>query len=128
MMLRDCTLGRENGRVTLSCVAWNGGAAIRLLACGGRRRLRGFSSLWLFDRVAGLFLCSRFPGFSFPVSCLSILWFGPVLPVRYKHERDKQMNVTVNVWNTIYLKGHIIKACEYGKSYLKLMISNFFSL
>lgn len=79
VMPRLCTLVGDNGRVSLSCVAWYGGTPTvhRLLALNS-----GFIFLWLF-RVGGVFPCCCLPGSPFLVSCLPIFWFGPVFPVTY---------------------------------------------
>lgn len=94
MMPWLCTLRRDNGRVSLSCVAWNGGTPSlhgRLALCC-RRLLGSFGFLRLFDGVAGPFLCSWFPGSLFPVSYLSVLSFGPFLPVPHNwREMQQQM-------------------------------------
>lgn len=76
-----CTLWGENGRVSLSCVAWNGWPAVRLPNCCRSRPLGGFTVFLLAHRVASVFLCSWFSGFS--VSHFPILGFGLVFPVKH---------------------------------------------
>lgn len=122
-----CTLGREIGRVSLPCVAWNGGTPSvhrQLVLHSGRRVVHGFNFLWLFGRVSGPFLCSMFPGFSFPVSCLHVLGFGPISPVTVweRHGNTFDGQGLENVW---FEKSLITTI--YAVLYLKLMISNFLS-
>lgn len=78
MMPWLCSLRRENGNITLSCVAGDSGApcVLRLVALyGGKDSV--FANLQLFGGV----VLGLFSGSSFFVSHLPILWFGLLFPV-----------------------------------------------
>lgn len=79
MMPWLCSPRRDNGRITLSCVAGDSGApgVRRLLALRGRKDLRVFVNLQLFGAV----FFTVFSGPSFLVSHLPILGFGLLFPV-----------------------------------------------
>lgn len=95
MMPFLCNLGRENCRVSLSCVTWNGRTPSvwgQLVLHSGRRTVRGFKFLWLFGRVGGPLFCSMLPGSSFPVSRLGVLGFSPIFPVTVCKLDDQGMS------------------------------------
>lgn len=84
MMLWLSTLRRENGRVSLPRVAWDGGPPF-LHGWRALLRVRGhfseFSLLHLFHRVGDGVFSSLFPQFPVSVPCLPVLVFSPVSPV-----------------------------------------------
>lgn len=74
-----CSPWRDNGRITLSCVAGDSRAprVHRLVALRGRKDDGVFANLRIFGGV----VFSLFPGSSFLVSHLPILGFGLLFPV-----------------------------------------------
>lgn len=79
MMPRLCSSRRDNGRITLSCVAGDSRAprVRRLVALRGRKDNGVFTNFQLF----GVVFVTVFSGPSFLVSHLPILGFGLLFPV-----------------------------------------------
>lgn len=79
MMPWLCSPRRDNGRITLSCVAGDSRAprVHRLVALHGRKDDGVFANL----RIFGGIVFSLFSGSSFLVIHLPILGFGPLFPV-----------------------------------------------
>lgn len=128
MVLWLSTLWREDSRVSLSCVAWNGGPPfLRWLGVHRLRRDRcEFNFLHLRSRVVLLFRV-LFPGLPVPVPCLHILVFTPVFPVTYTFHLEIHTNQCDNeVVVSINSNAQAINNCVI-ESYLKLTISNFLS-
>lgn len=88
-MLRLCSLRRENGRVSLSRVAWNGGTPF--VVGGERQPRRGLGVLCLHDGVDSLSVCSLSPGFPFSMCSFHLPVFGPVFPVAWRRVESNQM-------------------------------------
>lgn len=125
-MTQVCTLGRCEGRVSLSRVAWNGGTPFvrgQFALHDGRRSNRVFGLLQQFGGVCCTFLSSVLSGSSFLVTCLLVLGFGLVFPVT-----GKEMPNILRRFEQNGFQSHLEKLCQWSFSYSKLMISNFFCL
>lgn len=101
MLPRLGSLGREEGRVTLSRVAWNSGTPFvhrQLVLLRRCERVFGFRRL--MGGIVGPSLCRRFSGCSIFVSFLSFLHTGLVSPV----DKETPVNAITYVWKILDLK------------------------
>lgn len=101
MMPLLSSLGGEEGRVTLSRVAWNGGTPVahRQLVLL-RRHERVFGLHGLMGGIVGPSLCRWFSGCSIFVSFLSFLHTCLVSPV----DKETPVNVMTYVWKILDVK------------------------